>query len=50
MTKEEAIKDLEKYFEDADKCISEDPEYIRGWKCAMLVTIEAVGKIEGASE
>lgn len=50
MTKEESIKELEEYFNDADKCISEDPEYIRGWKSAMLVAIEAVNKIEGAGE
>ena len=50
MTKEEAIKELEEYFEDADKCIFADPEYIRGWKSAMLVAIETVGKIKGANE
>ena len=49
MTKEEVIKELEEYFDDADKCISEDFDYIRGWKSAMLVAIETVDKIEGVS-
>ena len=45
-TKEEAIKDIEEYYRDADKCISEDEEYIRGWKCAMLVAIEVITEID----
>lgn len=42
MTKEEAIKELEIYIQDADKAISEDEEYIRGWKSALLVALEVV--------
>lgn len=45
-TKEEAIKDIEEYYRDADSCISEDEEYIRGWKCAMLVAIEVITEID----
>ena len=45
MTKEEAIKELEEYFKDADKAISEDDEYIRGWKSALLVAMEIVHKL-----
>lgn len=46
MTKEEAIKDIEEYLQDADKCISEDEEYIRGWKSALLVALEIIANIE----
>ena len=45
MTKEETIKELEEYLRDADKAISEDDEYIRGWKSALLVAIEIVHKL-----
>ena len=45
-TKEEAIRDIEEYYRDADKCISEDEEYICGWKCAMLVAIEVITEID----
>ena len=46
MTKDEAIKDIEEYIQDADKCISEDEEYIRGWKCAMFVALEVISDID----
>lgn len=46
MTKDEAIKDIKEYIRDADKCISEDEEYIRGWKSAMLVALEIVNKLD----
>ena len=46
MTKEEVIKELEEYLRYADKVTIEDKEYIRGWKSALLVAIEAVIKIE----
>lgn len=46
MTKEEAIKDIEEYLQDADKCISEDEEYIRGWKSALLVALEIMVNLE----
>ena len=46
MTTKEAIKEIEEYIEDADKAISEDEEYIRGWKSAMLVALEIVTNIE----
>lgn len=45
MTKEEAIKEIEEYLQDADKAISEDEEYIRGWKSALLVALEVVHNI-----
>jgi len=45
MTKDEAIKELEESFQDADKAISEDEEYIRGWKSALLVALEVVHNI-----
>lgn len=46
MTKQEAIEEFMEYLQDADKAISEDEEYIRGWKSAMLVAIEIVSKID----
>lgn len=45
MTKEEAIKEIEEYIRDADKCISEDEEFISGWKSALLTALEIVTKI-----
>ncbi len=42
MTREEAIKEIEEYITDADKAISEDEEYIRGWKSALLVALEVI--------
>ena len=45
MTKEEVIKEIEEYIQGADKCISEDEEYIRGWKSALLVALELMTKL-----
>lgn len=45
MTKDEAIKEIEEYIADADKAISEGEEYIRGWKSALLVTLEVLTTI-----
>lgn len=45
MTKDEAIKELEEYLQDADKAFSEDEEYIRGWKSALLVALEVICKM-----
>ena len=45
MTVEVAKQKVRKYIEDADKAISEDEEYIRGWKCAFLIALELLGKI-----
>lgn len=45
MTKEEIMKEIKEYLDDADKAISEDEEYIRGWKSVMLVALELVSKI-----
>lgn len=39
------IKEIEGYIADADKAISEDEEYIRGWKSALLVALEVITKI-----
>ena len=47
MTKDEAVKELEEYLRDADKAFSEDEEYIRGWKSALLVALEITTKIDG---
>lgn len=49
MTKDEAIKEIEEYLQDADKAFSEDEEYIRGWKSALLVALEITAKIDGKS-
>lgn len=46
MTKEEILKEIKEYLDDADKAISEDEEYIRGWKSAMLVSLELVSKLK----
>ena len=46
MTKDEGIKEIEELIVDADKAISEDEEYIRGWKSALLVALEVITKIE----
>lgn len=45
MTKDEAIKEIEEYIADADKAFSEDEEYIRGWKSALLVALEVITNI-----
>lgn len=45
MSKAEAIKEIEAYIRDSDKAISEDEEYIRGWKSALLVALEIVTEI-----
>lgn len=49
MTKQEAINEIEEYLGDADKAISDDEEYIRGWKSAMLVALEIVNNIDGST-
>lgn len=46
MTKQEVIEEFTEYLRDADNAISEDEEYIRGWKSAMLVAIEIVSKMD----
>lgn len=33
--------------QDADKALSEDEDYIRGWKSALLVALEIVYNIDG---
>ena len=50
MTKDEALKEVEEYLQDADKAISEDEEYIRGWKSALLVALQVITKIESHQE
>ena len=39
-------KEMLEYLSDADKCISEDEEYIRGCKSAFLVALELVNKLD----
>ena len=46
MSVQEAINEIKEYIQDADKCISEDEEYIRGWKSALLVALQVITKIE----
>lgn len=43
--KDEVIKEIEEYIRDADKCISENDDYIRGWKSALLVALELMTKL-----
>lgn len=45
MTIEEAKQEIKEYLQDADKAISEDEEYIRGWKSALLVALELLNKL-----
>ena len=45
MTKQDGIKELEELLRDADKAISEDEDYIRGWKSALLVALEIITKL-----
>jgi hypothetical protein len=46
MTKQEAIEEIEEYIQDADKAISDDEEFIHGWKSAMLTCLELVMNLE----
>lgn len=46
MSKQDAIEEIKDYLQDADKAISEDEEYIRGWKSAMLVALEILLKVQ----
>ena len=46
MSKQDAIEEIKDYLQDADKAVSEDEEYIRGWNSAMLVALEVIWKIE----
>ena len=46
MTKQEAIEEIKEYIRDADKAISDDEEFIHGWKSAMLTCLELVMKLE----
>lgn len=50
MTTAEAIKEIEEYINDADKAISDDEEYIRGWKSAMLVALEVLWKLDANAQ
>lgn len=45
MTIDEVKQEVIEYLEDADKAISEDEEYIRGWKSALLVVLELLNKL-----
>ncbi len=45
MTRDEAIKEIEEYIADANKVISEDEEYIRGWESALLVALGVITNI-----
>ena len=47
LSKEEIKKEMLEYLSDADKCISEDEEYIRGWKSAFLVALELISNLDG---
>lgn len=45
MSVQEAIDEIKEYIQDADKVISEDEEYIRGWKSALYVALEVLTKV-----
>ena len=46
MDKKQLIKEIEEYIAGADKAISEDEEYIRGWKSGLLVALELAYKLK----
>jgi len=50
MVKQEAIEEIEAYLRGADKATSEDAEYIRGWKSALLVALEIVTQIDDVND
>lgn len=46
MTIEEAKQEVFEYLRDADKAISDNDEYISGFKSALLVALELLNKID----
>ena len=46
MTVEEAKQEITEYISGADKATSEDEEYIRGWKSAMLVALGILAELQ----
>lgn len=46
MTKEEVIAEIEEYIQDSDRCISEDDDYIRGWKAGLMTALEILEELE----
>ena len=46
MTRQEVVEEIEEYIRDADKAISDDEEFIHGWKSAMLTCLELVMNLE----
>lgn len=46
MDKKQLIKEIEEYIVDADNAISEDEEFIRGWKSGLLVALELACNVE----
>ena len=45
MTKEEIKQEIHEYISGIDNCIGVDEEFIRGWKCALLVALELIEKL-----
>ena len=50
MTIAEAKQEVLEYIIDSDKAISEDEEYIRGWKSAMLTALELLYKLSDSEK
>lgn len=46
MNIQDVINEIEEHIQDIDKAISEDEEYIRGWKSAMLTALEIVMQLK----
>ena len=47
---QDAINEIEEYIQYADKAISDDEEYIRGWKSAMYVALEVLMQLRTIAE
>lgn len=48
--KQKLITEIEEYIRDADKAISDDEEFIRGWKSAMITCLESVEDLQFTDE
>ena len=50
MTKKEIIEEIEAYIQDTDKAFSDDEEFNRGWKSAMITCLKSVKDLQSADE
>ena len=48
--KQKLITEIEEYIRDADKAFSNDKEFIRGWKSAMITCLESVDDLQFTDE